>query len=196
MMFTCMPKINFTIHFFLEILHFLKDPVIWLANNILTHNSRTTIYQIWDWWWNINSNISFHFRLFPEKTKDKIFLKNQKTLIWNHFGLFLPKFGQKSISLEKRTLSVFKYSNYLPSCKKSEKTNDPFLRKTLNWRTDTPDRQISDFIGPSVGRESKTQNTSVDWLYKMTIKFLFTVHQFYVSCKMLPKFSCVHVLFY
>ena len=25
-------------------------------------------WQIWDWWWNINNNISFHLRLFPRKT--------------------------------------------------------------------------------------------------------------------------------
>ena len=29
-------------------------------------------YQIWDWWWNANNNISFHFTLFPGKTDDKI----------------------------------------------------------------------------------------------------------------------------
>ena len=31
--------------------------------------------------------------------------------------------------LEKRVLSVFKYSSYLKLYKKSEKTNDAFLRK-------------------------------------------------------------------
>ena len=29
--------------------------------------------QIWGWWWNMNNNISFHLRLFPRKTNDKIF---------------------------------------------------------------------------------------------------------------------------
>ena len=37
---------------------------------------------------------------------------------------------------EKRPLSMSKYSNYLPSCKKSKKTNDTFLRKMLNWLMD------------------------------------------------------------
>ena len=48
---------------------------------------------------------------------------------------------------EKRTLSVFKYSNYL-TFQKPEKSNKPFLRKMLNGRTD---RRIDngDFIGPS-----------------------------------------------
>ena len=35
-----------------------------------------------------------------------------------------------------------KYSNYLPLCKKLEKTNDPFLRKMPHWRIDKQtDRQ-------------------------------------------------------
>ena len=34
--------------------------------------------QKWDWWWNINNNISFHFRLFPRKTNDKNLSKNLK----------------------------------------------------------------------------------------------------------------------
>ena len=58
----------------------------------------------------------------------------RKPYFWGHFGLFLPKFRQKWISLEKRALT--RYSNYLPSCQKSEKTNEPFLRKMLDWRTD------------------------------------------------------------
>ena len=44
-------------------------------------------------------------------------------------GPFSPKFVLKPILLEKLALSVFKSSNYLSSCKKSEKTCDPFLRK-------------------------------------------------------------------
>ena len=39
------------------------------------------------------------------------------------FWALFPKFGRKRISLEKRALSVFKYFNYLPSCKNSEKAN-------------------------------------------------------------------------
>ena len=50
--------------------------------------------------------------------------------------------------MEKRAVSVFKYFNYLPSCQKSEKANEPFLRKMPNGRTD---RRIDngDFLGPS-----------------------------------------------
>ena len=99
--------------------------------------------HIWDWWWNITKNISFHFRLFPRKTNDKIFHKihKKKKLFGGHFGTFLPKFWQKWIFLEERffkkkvfkRFSVFRYSNYLPSCQKSEKTIELFLRKTPNW---------------------------------------------------------------
>ena len=50
-----------------------------------------------------------------------LLLSIQTTIFWGHFGPFLVKFGQKGIFLEKRALSLLKYSNYLPSCKKSEK---------------------------------------------------------------------------
>ena len=87
-------------------------------------------------WWNINNNISFHFRLFPRKTNlTKFFIKIQTTLLWAHSGPFFPKFGQKIIFLEKSTPSVFKYSNYLPLCQKSVKPNEPFLRKLLDEYT-------------------------------------------------------------
>ena len=42
--------------------------------------------QIWDWWWNINDSISFHFELFPGKTDDKILEKIKKALFWGQFG--------------------------------------------------------------------------------------------------------------
>ena len=67
-------------------------------------------------------------------------------------GPFCQNLVKNEFFLEKEDLSVFKYSNYLPSCKKSQKTNDPFLGKNA----ELTDRQtvIGDFIGPSVGRES------------------------------------------
>ena len=87
-------------------------------------------------WWIINNNISFHFRLFPGELTWQKFSKNpKKDLFWTHFGLLLPKFEQKLIFLGKRTLSAFKYSNYLPLCQKSIKPNEPFLRKLLDWCT-------------------------------------------------------------
>ena len=128
--------------------------------------------QTWDWLQNINSKISFHFRLFPGKLITKFFKKSKKKTICGPFWAFSSKSGRQRSFLEKRTLSVFKYSNYLPSCKKSEKTNDPFLRKMLNWCTDRQadtDGQTNDdsffflgnFIEPSVGRGSKNHIFSV-----------------------------------
>ena len=95
-------------------------------------------WQMWGWCWNINKNISFHVRLLPRKTNDKIFLKNKKNPILGpcgHFGLFCRNLDFLNFS-GKKILSVFKYSHYLPSFQKSEKTNMPFLRKMLNWRLD------------------------------------------------------------
>ena len=69
----------------------------------------------------------FALDYFQEKLMTKFLKKSKKP----YFGV---KKGWK-IFLEKR-LSVFKYSNYLPSSQKSEKTNMPFLRKILNWGMD------------------------------------------------------------
>ena len=89
----------------------------------------------------------------------KVFKKSQKkTYFGAILGPFLPKFTYK------KGLSVFKYSNYLPSRSKSEKTKDPLLRKMPNWRTERwtdgrtegrmdgrTDRQKTViFLGPSV----------------------------------------------
>ena len=75
------------------------------------------------------------------------FYNNSKNPILGPLWAFLPKFGQKSIYLGKRALSVFKYSNYLPSSKKNKKTNYPFLRKILNLRkTGWTDRQKKTMI--------------------------------------------------
>ena len=80
-------------------------------------------FQVWDWWWNINNNISFHFRLFPRNTNDKIF---QEKPILGPFWAFFPNLGKKEFFLKKESLSVFKYSNYLPTSRKSFK----FILKT------------------------------------------------------------------
>ena len=94
-----------------------------------------------------------------------LLLSIQTTLFWGHFGPFLAKFGQKGIFLEKRALSVLKYSNYLPSCKKSEKK-----LMTHSWdkcQTDkATDRQTDkgDFIGLLVERGyNKQVGTSNNW---------------------------------
>ena len=119
---------------------YLSWDIIFLNIPQFAHNSRNRFFQIRDRWWNINSNITFHFRLFPGKTSDKITQKiQQKTLFWGHLGSFLTKFGQKWFSLKKTALSVFKYSNYLPSSKKFRKKHWSIPEKNgklTNWWTD------------------------------------------------------------
>ena len=76
-----------------------------------------------------------------------------KTPFWDQFGSFFTNYGKNEFSWKKNAPSVFIYSNYLPSCKKSEKNNELFLRKMPNRLTDRwTDRPIDngDFIGPSV----------------------------------------------
>ena len=94
--------------------------------------------QIWGWCWNINKNISFHFRLLPRKTNEWISQKIQKTLFLGHVAIFafFAQIWAKMNFPRKKPLSVFKYSNYLPLCNKSGKTIMPFLRKILNWWMD------------------------------------------------------------
>ena len=106
----------------------LKNSAIWLADNILFHNSRTRSLS------DINNNISFHFRLFPRKTNNKTFQKIQKTLFWGHFEPFLPKFRQKWIFLKKKLSQFLNIPIIYHRHKKPEKTNEPFLRKMPNWR--------------------------------------------------------------
>ena len=93
--------------------YILKNLAIWLTDSILANNSRTRILPVMGLVVKYQY-ISLHFRLFSGKLNDKNFQKIQKTIFWGHFGPFLPKFGQKWIFLEKRALSVFKYSDYLP----------------------------------------------------------------------------------
>ena len=78
-----------------------------------------------------HNNISFHSRLLPRKTNDKIFQKIQGALFWNHFGSFCPNLGKKEF-IGKRALSAFKCSYHLTLRKKSEKTIDSFLRNMSN----------------------------------------------------------------
>ena len=78
-------------------------PAIWLANSILARNWRTRILPDM----RLVNNISFHFRLFPGKSNDKIFQRNlKKHSLGTFLDPFLPKFEQKWIFLENG-LSVF-----------------------------------------------------------------------------------------
>ena len=69
---------------FPEISHF-KEP----CNLIGWQHWELEFCQIWDWWWNINNNINFYFRLFPRKTNENFFVKIQKN---PYFGWILGPF--------------------------------------------------------------------------------------------------------
>ena len=129
-MFTYMPKIHFNTHFFLEILHFKKsyNLIGWQHFGPYFKNQNFARYGI-------GGDISIKILVFildhfKEKLSTKFFKKSKKT----YFG---------AIFLEKRALSFFKFSNYLPSRKTFDKTNEPFLRKMPNWRREgQTDRQM------------------------------------------------------
>ena len=98
-MFLCVPKTNYIIHFFLDILHFkgscYREPQIchiWVGGEIKI----TTLVFILDY--------------FQEELMIKFFKKIPKTLFQSHFGSFFPYFGKNEFSWKNR-LSVFKYSN-------------------------------------------------------------------------------------
>ena len=90
--FIVMPKIHFIIHFFLRY-YILTNPVIWLADSILTHNSI------------LNNNVSFHFRLFPRKTRDKIFQNIQKNILGDILGLFCLNLRKMKFPGKKSSVS-------------------------------------------------------------------------------------------
>ena len=103
-MFICKQKVNL-IPLIFNRYYTLKNPAIWLAKNIMANNSKTRILP------DMRFLMDFHFALFLEKKKKKN-QKNEKQKTW--------------------TPSIFTIHCPLASCKKSEKTNEPILRKTLN----------------------------------------------------------------
>ena len=81
--------------------------------------------------------LAFIIDYFQEKlTSQNLFFKKFQN---PYFGSILGPFTQigakNEFSWEKKALSVFQYSNYLPLCQKSEKPNEPFLRKLLEGHT-------------------------------------------------------------
>ena len=82
----------------------------------------------------------FNFRLIPEKLDSKISQKMQKHHLAAIFGPFLHKIGWIGIFFENRALVVLTSDKLLHSCKKSEITNEPFLKKKkLNRQIDRAD---------------------------------------------------------
>ena len=116
-------KINFISHAFLEILEryanlfwvlwvclvahtqndsinlqktlmFIFMPKIHFNITRLTNTRDFEFYQIWDWWCNINNNISFYFRLFPRKPRDKFFKVSKKHILGDILGPFCPNLSE------------------------------------------------------------------------------------------------------
>ena len=76
------------------------------------------------------------------------FEKSKKPNFWANLGQNIPN----KIFFKNRAPLFFRAYNYLPSCKKSEKTNDPVLRKAVDKeKTDAQTHARTDtgqFIGP------------------------------------------------
>ena len=58
-------------------------------------------------WWNINTNISFWFRLFKKKTNIKFFKKSKKTYFVAILGPFCSYLGKNELSWRKRLYQFF-----------------------------------------------------------------------------------------
>ena len=97
-----------------------------------------------------------NFRVYLEA---KIYFDSSRT--------FFPKIWAKWIFMEKRLLSVFKYSNYLRSCKKWEENNHQFLRKMTNRRTDRQTGNQTDRqTGRQVERQTPKRTGRQQWFYR------------------------------
>ena len=118
--------------------YILRNTAIWLFDST---GRDTEFVQVWDWWWNINNNISFISVFFHEKLRAN-FSKNQKNPI---LGLFRTLFSQicgKTNFPEKMALSVLKYSNYL--CQNLKKLMSFSWEKCWTYRK--TDRQWSFYM--------------------------------------------------
>ena len=75
----------------------------------------------------------FHFKQKKYTSMDQIFTKTAKTLFWAHFDHFLPQNGKIGFFPKNRASSLFFIYGPLTSCKKSEKTHEPILRKSITY---------------------------------------------------------------
>ena len=83
--------------------YILKNLAIWLSVLIW----ELEFCQIWDWWWNINNNINFYFRLFPRKTDNKIFKKTPQNPILGPFWALYAQIWAKMIFPGKKNFASF-----------------------------------------------------------------------------------------
>ena len=111
-------KINSIIHFLQYCI--LKNPAISLAGSILAYYLQQQLCQMF--WWNINNNISFHYRLFPRKTNlTKLLKKSPKP----YFGPILVPFAQMWVKNEfswkkgSVSFSIFELPTIVPKIRKT-----------------------------------------------------------------------------
>ena len=105
--FIWMPKINFIIHFYLDI--YFKESCNMIGHKHFGRYLKNQNFSRYGIGGEISITILvFNLDYFQKKLMTKFFRKCKKILFWGHFEPFSPKFGQKWIFLEIRALSVFK----------------------------------------------------------------------------------------
>ena len=128
-MFICMQKMNSISNFFFwDIVRILQT---FYFENFQNHNFAK---------YGIGGEISitilvFILDCFHEKQITKFFKKSKKPYFGAFWALCAQIWAKMNFS-GKKVLPVFKYSSYLPSCWKPEKTNEPFLRKIPHGQRD------------------------------------------------------------
>ena len=164
-MFICMSKINFSIHFFLEILSFKESCNLICWQNFGPQLEYSEIFQIWDWPQNINNNISFHFRSFPKKSNVEKCKKPYSEVILLYF---CPNLDKNEFSWEKGLCQFLNIPVDYNCAKYQKKLMGNSWEKCLN---DGTDKQTGNFIVFSVGQGSNYQsNFKLFWIYINTPK--------------------------
>ena len=135
--------------------YILKNPAILLADSILVRNWRPWVLPDMGLVLNINSNISFHFKLFWRKTNYKIF---QKPRFWDHLGLFCSNLDKNEFSRKKGICQFLNVPFIYHHTKNQKKLMCHSWGKcwTHGW-IDRPAEGLTEncnFVGPSVGQES------------------------------------------
>ena len=138
-------------HWFVLDIGWLKNPGIWLAENILAHIQKQEFSQIWDLCSSTANNINFHYRPTSVKINDQIFHQVQKTLFLTLFGSIFPIFEAKKIFPEIPALSHTTSYGFLAPCQNLEKIDYTIPRKCPDrrkdgWKDGRRDRPY--FIGP------------------------------------------------
>ena len=141
-MLICMQQITHSLTFFLRYCKEISSLLFWVIWASLVTPKK--IESIWRNFWCLfaskkrTSFFPFSLRyckdianllfwvLFPGKLMTKLSKKSKNPYFGVILGNFFPYLWKNKFSL-----TVLRYSNYLPWCEKSEKTNNPFLIREL-----------------------------------------------------------------